>query len=100
MDSSQFLSYFWNLSNEHTNDQIIKSAESIVNLVEYEQKISQKDKEVSPSNLKYKLYLNICENPTEDLLYTMKRLVKKYFLIFFRLAVSHQQVSNQGEDFF
>ncbi len=76
MDSSQFLSYFWGLSKENSNEQIIKSAESIVNLVEYEQKFGNKEKEKPASNIKYKLYLNICENPTEDLLYTMKRLVR------------------------
>ncbi len=75
MDSSQFLSYFWGLSNDHSNEEIIKSAESIVNLVEYEQKINKKEKETPTSSIKYKIYLNICENPTEDLLYTMKRLV-------------------------
>ncbi len=78
MDSNQFLSYFWGLSNENTDAQILKSAESIVNLVEYEQKIGSKEKESPVSNIKYKLYLNICENPTEDLLYTMKRLVNEY----------------------
>lgn len=75
MDSSQFLSYFWGLSNENTNEQIIKSAESIVSLVEYEQKIGGKEKEIQCTNTKFRLYFNICENPTEDLLYTLKRLV-------------------------
>ena len=75
MDNSQFLSYFWDLTDEHTNEQIVTAAESIVNLVESKQKLENTGKEYSVD--KYKMYLNICDNPTEDILYTTKRLVHK-----------------------
>jgi len=73
MDNSQFLSFFWGLSDEHSDEQILQSAESIVNLVESKQKFEKSAKGIDKE--KYKLYLNACENPTEDLLYTLKRLV-------------------------
>jgi hypothetical protein len=73
MDNSQFLSYFWDLSDDKSKEQIVNAAESIVNLVESKQKL-EKAKEFNKD--KYKLYLNICENPTEDILYTTKRLVQ------------------------
>ncbi len=81
MDNSQFLSYFWDLTDEHTNEQIVTAAESIVNLVESKQKLENTGKEYNVA--KYKMYLNICENPTEDILYTTKRLVHKKFKIFY-----------------
>ncbi len=75
MDNSQFSSFFWGLSDKHNNEQILNSAESIVNLVDTKQKFeNSQGKEYSRE--KYKLYLNICSNPTEDMLYTMRRLVR------------------------
>ena len=73
MDNSQFLSFFWGLSDEHSNEQILQSAESLVNLVESKQKFEKSARNLDKD--KFKLYLNVCENPTEDLLYTLKRLV-------------------------
>lgn len=78
MDNSQFLSYFWDLSDDKSKEQIVNAAESIVNLVESKQKL-EKAKEFNKD--KYKLYLNICENPTEDILYTAKRLVNFIFIL-------------------
>ncbi len=73
MDNSEFLSYFWGLSDENSNENILKSAESIINLVEAKQKFENNSEEAD--RIKYKEYLNICENPSCDLLYTIKRLV-------------------------
>jgi hypothetical protein len=78
MDSNQFLNYFNDLFDHNSNDTIIKAAEGIVSLVELGQKISKRENTGISSNLKYKLYLNICENPSEDILYTMRRLVIFY----------------------
>jgi hypothetical protein len=74
MDNSQFLSYFWDLSDSHTNDQILTAAEAIVTLVETKQKLENDKKDFNRE--KYRIYWNICENATEDILYTTKRLVK------------------------
>ena len=76
MDNSEFLNFFWGLTNEHTNEQIVQSAEGIINLVESKQKFENQGKKVN--NDKYRIYLNICPNPSEDFLYTAKRLVR-YF---------------------
>jgi hypothetical protein len=73
MDNNEFLSYFWDLQENTPKDKTITSAENIVNLVEAKQKFEKSSKEVDQD--KYKLYLNICENPSEDLLYTLRRLV-------------------------
>ena len=74
MDNSQFSSFFWGLSDENTNEHILNSAESIVNLVDTKQKFENEGKDFSKE--KYKLYLHLCSNATEDILYTMKRLVR------------------------
>jgi hypothetical protein len=76
MDSNEFSSFFWGLSDEHSNDQIMHSAESIVNLVETKQKFENEGRDFSKE--KYKLYLNLCLHPTEDILYSMRRLVIKF----------------------
>jgi hypothetical protein len=73
MDSSEFLNLFWSLTNQNTDEQVVQSAESIINLVESKQKLEKNEKKIN--NEKYKLYLYIYPNPTEDLLYTIKRLV-------------------------
>ncbi len=73
MDNSEFLNFFWGLTNENTNEQIVKSAEAIINLVESKQKFENKGPIYNTE--KYRLYLNICPHPAEDLLYTAKRLV-------------------------
>ena len=82
MDNSQFLSYFWDLSDTHTNEEILTAAENIVTLVETKQKLENNKKDFNKD--KFKMYLNICENPTEDILYTTKRLVSQLIIIFFK----------------
>ena len=73
MDNSEFLNLFWGLNNKSSDQQILQSAESIINLVESKQKFEKQEKNISTE--KYKLYLSICKNPSEDFLYTMRRLV-------------------------
>jgi len=73
MDNNQFSSLFWGLTDDKTNEQILMSAESIVNLVESKQKFENEGKDFNKE--KYKLYLRLCSNATEDILYTMRRLV-------------------------
>lgn len=80
MDNSEFLSFFWGLSDENTNEQILQSAESIVNTVESKLKFENVRKEAD--RVKYKLYLNLSSQPSEDMLYTMKRLVYSLINIF------------------
>jgi|LauGreDrversion4_2_1035121.scaffolds.fasta_scaffold2744661_1 hypothetical protein len=73
MDNSEFLNLFWGLTNQNTDEQLVQSAESIVNLVESKQKLEKHEKKIN--NEKYKLYISIYPNASEDLLYTIKRLV-------------------------
>ena len=75
MDNQEFTQHFWNLSEKNTTDVIINSAEFIVEQLESKQKFS-KIQEIK-NKQKYKAYLTIFQNPSEDLLYTLNRLVKK-----------------------
>jgi hypothetical protein len=77
MDNSEFLSYFWDLQDNNPKEKTAQAAESIVHLVEAKQKFEKASK--SLDTVKYKLYLNICENPSEDLLYTLRRLVINFY---------------------
>jgi hypothetical protein len=79
MDNSEFLDFFWGLSDNNANEKILHSAESIVNMIEMKQKF---EKKTDFDKGKYKFYLKISENPGEDLLYTIKRLVFSYFYNF------------------
>ncbi len=78
MDSSEFLNFFWGLNNKNTDEHLVHSAESIINLVESKQKFENQGKSFNTE--KYKLYLSLCPNPSEDLLYTTKRLVRFYLI--------------------
>ena len=74
MDNQEFTQHFWNLSDKNTSETIISSAEYIVEQLESKQKFS-KNPEIK-NKQKFKSYLNIFQNPSEDLLYTLSRLVK------------------------
>jgi hypothetical protein len=76
MDNSEFLSFFWNLSDQHTSETISAAGESIINSVEVKQKFENDPNKVITKAEKYKLYLNLCQNPSEDILYTFHRIVK------------------------
>ena len=80
MDNQEFTQHFWNLSSKNTSEVIISSAEYIVEQLESKQKFS-KIQEIK-NKQKYKSYLNIFQNPSEDLLYTLQRLVNKIILFF------------------
>ena len=73
MDNQEFTQQFWNLSDKNSSEVIINSAEYIVEQLESKQKFS-KNPEIK-NKQKYKSYLNIFHNPSEDLLYSLNRLV-------------------------
>lgn len=73
MDSNEFTQNFWNLSEKNTPEVIVKSAESIVELLESKQK-STRHHEIK-NKQKYRFFLNVFQNASEDLVYTMSRLV-------------------------
>lgn len=73
MDNSEFLNLFWGLNSKSNDQQIVDSAERIINLVESKQKFEKQVKNINTE--KYKLYISLCQNPCEDFLYTMRRLV-------------------------
>jgi hypothetical protein len=79
MDNQEFTQHFWNLSDKNTSEVIINSAEYIVEQLESKQKFS-KIQEIK-NKQKYKSYLNIFQNPSEDLLYSLNRLVNFSFKI-------------------
>lgn len=91
MDNSNFLSYFTGLAETNSNEVILENAKNIINLVEL-----TSDKEIK--NEKYKDYLKIAQNPSEDLLYTVRRLIgglastgleyRKGFSLTFSLLIS------------
>jgi hypothetical protein len=73
MDNQEFTQHFWNLSEKNSSEVIINSAEFIVEQLESKQKFS-KIQEIK-NKQKFKSYLNIFQNPSEDLLYSLNRLV-------------------------
>lgn len=76
MDDKEFLSYFWNLSeNSAQKEKILEFAEKIVNSVVAKQKFDKHDAPINKD--KYSQYLKVYINPCEDLLYLIKRLVSK-----------------------
>lgn len=81
MDNSDFLSYFWNLSDKNTNDSISTASESIVDSVDVKQKFENDPNKVITKVEKYKLYLQLCHNPSEDILYTFHRIVYFYLIL-------------------
>jgi len=84
MDSNEFTQHFWNLSEKNPADIIVKSAESIVELLENKQKNS-KHHEIK-NKQKFRLFLNIFQNPSEDLVYTLSRLVILQIILNLRLC--------------
>ena len=78
MDDKEFLSYFWNLSeNTNSKEKILEFSEKIVNSVIAKQKFDNKHE--TKNKDKYNNYLKVYINPCEDLLYLFKRLVKYIF---------------------
>jgi hypothetical protein len=78
MDNQEFLSLFNSLADENGSPDIVASSEKLTNLVISKQKFEQTNKKEEFSFAKYKLYDKIITNPTEDLLYTLRRLVIFY----------------------
>lgn len=78
MDSNEFTQNFWSLSEKNPAEVIVKSAESIVELLESKQKFS-KNHEIK-NRQKFRNYLHIFQNASEDLVYTLSRLVS--FMLF------------------
>jgi hypothetical protein len=69
MDNSEFLSYFSNLTENNSQEQILKNANNIINTITFSSSTPITKVE------KYKDYLKVTENPSEDLLYTLRRLI-------------------------
>ena len=84
MDDKEFLSYFWNLSeNTSSKEKVIEFSEKIVNSVIAKQKFGDsKNENHLNRNEKFSNFLKVYINPCEDLLYVFKRLVK--FISYFR----------------
>lgn len=80
MDDKEFLSYFWNLSeNTNSKEKILEFSEKIVNSVIAKQKF-EKHESNSTNKEKYSNYLKVYFNPCDDLLYLFKRLVNPFFI--------------------
>ncbi|MCQ2816784.1 MAG: hypothetical protein MJ252_05910, partial [archaeon] len=69
MDNANFLSYFKNITEPNSKETILKNATDLVNSINL-----HSDKKIS-SLEKYNLYLKICKDPSEDFLYTLRRLI-------------------------
>jgi hypothetical protein len=80
MDNQEFLTLFNSLSDESGNPTIVLSSEKLTNLVLSKQKFEHSNKKEEINFAKYKLYDKIITNPTEDLLYTFRRLVINFIL--------------------
>ena len=91
MDNSNFLSYFSALTEANSKEIIVANANNIINSISLTSSNEVK-------NEKYKDYMKICKNPSEDLLYTVRRLIgglastgvefRKGFSLTFSLLVS------------
>ena len=91
MDNSHFLSYFSALTEANSKEVIVANANNIINSISLTSSNEVK-------NEKYKDYMKICKNPSEDLLYTVRRLIgglastgvefRKGFSLTFSLLVS------------
>ena len=68
MDNSNFLSYFSGLTEANSKEQIVANANNIISSISL-------TSSTEVTNEKYKDYLKICKNPSEDLLYTVRRLI-------------------------
>lgn len=69
MDDSDFLSFFNGLNEKNPKEIIVQNAEKLVSTIHLTSTEPIKQKE------KLKDYLNICKDPSEDLLYTLRRLI-------------------------
>lgn len=85
MDSNEFTQNFWNLSEKNTPEVIVKSAESIVELLENKQKNS-KYHEIK-NRQKFRVFLGVFQNASEDLVYTLSRLVIIIIIIFVKFEI-------------
>ena len=91
MDNSNFLSYFSALTEANSKEVIVANANNIINSISLTSSTEVK-------NEKYKDYMKICKNPSEDLLYTVRRLIgglsstgvefRKGFSLTFSLLIS------------
>ena len=91
MDNSNFLSYFSALTEANSKEVIVANANNIINSISFTSSNEVK-------NEKYKDYMKICKNPSEDLLYTVRRLIgglastgvefRKGFSLTFSLLIS------------
>ena len=69
MENSNFLSYFKNITEPASKEQIIQNSTSLINTISL-----HSDNPLSNAD-KYSDYLKIAKNPSEDFLYTIKRLI-------------------------
>jgi hypothetical protein len=79
MDNQEFLTLFNSLSDDSGSSTIVSSSEKLTNLILSKQKFEQSTKKEDLSMVKYRLYEKIITNPTEDLCYTLRRLVSKLY---------------------
>jgi len=75
MDNQEFLSLFNSLADDNGSTSIVSSSEKLTNLILSKQKFEQTKEKHEINFSKYKLYDKIISNPTEDLLYSLRRLV-------------------------
>ena len=75
MEKQEFLTLFNSLADENGNPTIVSSSEKLTNLILSKQKFEQLHKKEDFNRSKYKFYDSIISNPSEDFLYTLKRLV-------------------------
>ncbi len=78
MDNQEFLTLFNSLADERGNSKMVSSSEQLIELITYKQIITEKQKkDDTPENInpKYQLYEKIMFNPSNDLLYSLRRLV-------------------------
>ena len=69
MKNSDFLSWFNNLNSSNTKENILSSANNIISSLSIEEEKTIVNKE------KYKYYLKVFNTQSEDLLYTINRLI-------------------------
>jgi hypothetical protein len=79
MDNQEFLTLFNSLSDDSGTSTMISSSEKLTNLILSKQKFEQSTKKEEFSMVKYRVYEKVIANPTEDLLYTLRRLVSKLY---------------------
>ena len=90
MKNPDFLSYFSNLIETNSKEEILKNANNIINSIN-----TKEEKDINKE--KYKDYLKLFESPSQDLLYTFYRIIgglcstgieyRKGFAITFQLLI-------------